>query len=1166
MNFYIFVMIDFFKTSSDLSLFLLMGGITLYLLWGRLARGTESIKGLRLLTCGFAFLLVGSFFNVFDDIEFLGTLHERLPFSLEPLIESGFVNFVGYILIFIGILRELPDVAALALKKEGLQKDLKRKVSDQEIMLRALQESERRFFQLSSFTSEGIIVHQNGTVLDSNMSACNLYKVPRGGLDGKSIKTFIAPESMETVQAHIDNDDEAAYEVWMVSSDGTKWLAEVEGKVSTIAGERVRVARIRNITERRETENILRATERHRQNIMANAPILLMAFDADGIITLQEGRALESLGIKPGAEVGRQVMELYRDYPVIIENVKKAMSGEKANYEVDVEGIIFTVTLQPIMDDEGKLVEVIGVAYDVTEHRRAEQDKKQSEERYRTIVAGMGEIGQGIFIVDKDCKVEYMNDVMIDWYGDHTGGHCFENKADNENSCELCRLSQVIEDGETVHYRIGYKERRLDIIATPIINPDGTNSKLEIIRDVTEEERTQEANRKLSQAVEQSPASVMITNASGIIEYVNPRFEETSGYQANEVIGKSASMLKSGETQREEYNNLWETISRGDDWQGEFHNRHKNGVFYWERATISPVRNGNGDITHYMAIKENISKEKAAEEQLKLAATVFETASEAVMITDDRSNILMVNRAFCLITEYSEEEVIGKNPSILSSGRHDDAFYADMFDQLSKTGSWEGEIWNRRKSGEIYPEWLSISTIRDNRGKPKQYVSLFSDITKRKRDEQKIRHQANFDSLTGLPNRSLFTDRFSRALDRAERDGKRVALLFIDLDRFKNINDTLGHTAGDQLLQEASRRLVHCLRKSDTVARLGGDEFTVILPDVKEIHNIEDAVIKILEALAEPYKLEGNDAFVSASIGVTVYPEDGRMVDTLLRNADSAMYRAKEKGRNGFQFFTLEMDIEAQERRLMEIAMHKAMDDLDFSVNFQPIYDLKTGEIASSEVLLRWHTPDHGFIPPDKFIPLAEDTGLINPIGEWVLMTACLTAIKWMDDKGQGPKVSINFSSRQFQRHNVPELIRRALLKTGILPELITIEITESLLVSDDRTTMTQLEQIRDLGISLAIDDFGTGFSSLSYLKKFPISIIKIDKSFIQDVTKDDESAGLVQAILYMAKSLKLQVVAEGVETEEQAAFLKNHDCDFVQGYLYSKPIEGDDFIKLVRP
>lgn len=429
-----------------------------------------------------------------------------------------------------------------------------------------------------------------------------------------------------------------------------------------------------------------------------------------------------------------------------------------------------------------------------------------------------------------------------------------------------------------------------------------------------------------------------------------------------------------------------------------------------------------------------------------------------------------------------------------------------------------------------------------------------------KKDEEKIRRQANYDPLSGLPNRSLFLDRFVGAIKRAKRSNTRIALMFIDLDQFKHINDTLGHSAGDQLLQLASLRLVDIVRSSDTVARLGGDEFTVLMPDLSEIHPVEDVVSKILETLSASFQLEENEAYVSASIGITIYPDDGAEAGQLLRNADSAMYRAKDKGRNNAQFFTIEMNQHAKRRRKLEVALRQALEKDQLELHYQPIYQTSNKQIIGAEALLRWNLTDHEPVSPSEFIPLAEDTGLILPIGEWIMKTACHAAQKWNQQYHQPLRIAVNISSCQFQRADVLQLVKDSIKLSGLDPKLLTIEITESLLLSNNDETMNTLNSLRKMGIEIAIDDFGTGYSSLSYLKRFPVTTLKIDRSFIDDLPEDREDAALVEAIISMSQSLKLKLVAEGVETSRQYQFLKDRNCAMIQGYFLSKPLTLENF------
>ena len=683
-----------------------------------------------------------------------------------------------------------------------------------------------------------------------------------------------------------------------------------------------------------------------------------------------------------------------------------------------------------------------------------------------------------------------------------------------------------------------------------------------VARTAAEMERMQAEERllELLQVVEQSPVVIAKANIHGNLDYVNKNFETVTGYSKEEVIGKDPKFLSAGVTSDKIYKGIWDNITQGKIWSGEILNTRKNGSHFWAKATFGPLRNSNDEITGYISLKEEITQRKESEKHLRLAASVFETSKEALIVTDVDMNIMKVNQAFSLITGYEEKEVINKTPAILQSGRHDKKFYAAMFRALKNNDIWEGEVWDRRKNGEIYPEWLKISIIRDDVGNHEGYVGLFSDISKLKQNESLIQHQANFDTLTGLANRNLFQDRFSGALEMAEKNNTHVAVLFIDIDRFQYVNDTLGHSAGDKLIQSVANRLTNGLQRPRTVARFGGDEFVVVLPNESTLHNIEDTVVKALNDLERPHHINGDQIFSSVSIGVSVYPFDGNDTETLLRKADSAMHKAKGKGRNNFQFFTMEMDIEAQRRQELEHKLHNAVEKKQLFLTYQPIIDPITAKIVSAEALIRWQHPKDGLIAPDQFIPLAEEVGLIVPIGEWVLREACREAMRWGSVSGVLPGVSVNLSSVQFQKQDIPSLVKAILIETQLPPERLTLEITESLLVADDNDTLRQLQEIRALGVSLSIDDFGTGYSSLSYLKKFPVSTLKIDRSFIMGLPHNPEDEALVSAILGMASSLNLTVVAEGVETQDQAKFLTQKGCQYLQGYYFSKPLCKDDF------
>lgn len=553
-------------------------------------------------------------------------------------------------------------------------------------------------------------------------------------------------------------------------------------------------------------------------------------------------------------------------------------------------------------------------------------------------------------------------------------------------------------------------------------------------------------------------------------------------------------------------------------------------------------------------------------QSIRLAAAVFDSSSEGIIITARDGRILQVNPAFTRVTGYPREDVIGCNPRIFASGRHDVEFYRRLWHEVLTAGQWQGEIWNRRKNGEEYPEWLSICSIRAPSGEVDYFVATFSDITERKRAEDRIIHQAYHDALTNLPNRVLFRDRLEQSLAFARRmRHKKVALLFIDLDRFKLVNDSLGHAAGDQLLQQVAQRLRDIGRQTDTLARLGGDEFTILLPDVDHVEEAMVVADKVLEALKPPFAVGGRDIFVSASIGISMYPDDGADVDVLMKHADTAMYRVKKEGRNGFHIYTNALDQRSLRRLELENQLHKALDTKQLVLHYQPQFDLADGSIRGVEALIRWQHPELGMISPTEFIPLAEESGLIVPIGAWVLETACRQARAWREAGFPELVMSVNLSVRQFFREDIARRVMRAIDEHCLGAHILELEITESVAMEDVAYTIRTLESLAAGGLHLAIDDFGTGYSSLSQLKKMPVKILKIDRSFVQDITSRPDDAEIVNAIITMAHRLGLKVIAEGVETEAQLDHLREQQCDFVQGFLLGRPLPAAELEQLME-
>ncbi len=683
--------------------------------------------------------------------------------------------------------------------------------------------------------------------------------------------------------------------------------------------------------------------------------------------------------------------------------------------------------------------------------------------------------------------------------------------------------------------------------------------------DVTRGKADEAELKKLSRAIEQSPVTVVMTDSQGNIEYVNPKFEQTTGYAAREVLGKNPRILKSGDKSPADYSNLWATIKSGKEWRGQFLNRRKDGSDFWEAASISPVWDSGGEITHFIAVKEDITAQKQAEEQLLMSAAVFDTTSEGIMITDRANRIRNVNPAFTKITGFAHEEVVGKEPTVLSSGHQTPDFYHRMWRQINASGHWSGEIWNRRKDGSAYPQRLSVSVVKGKTDEVEAHIGVFSDITLQKDNEERIRRQINYDPLTSLPNRSLLLEKLHDALVRAKRERWLAALLFVDLDHFKTINDTMGHETGDKLLRMASKRLRNSLRDTDTVARFGGDEFVIVLEDVGEPKGAADTAQKIIDIIVKPFQLPNREVHISASIGITFYPTDCADADTMLRHADMAMYQAKESGRNRYQFFTTAMNNHVRRRMEMEQDLRMALGRQELALEYQPIIDLKTGRCHSVETLLRWKHPQRGYVSPAKFVPVAEDTGLIAPIGLWVLQTAFRQLSEWRKMGIPEINLAINLSSSQQRLGLSASDVKQMLFEVGVPANAVKFEITEGLMMENSQEMRQWLDAFKGIGMELSVDDFGTGFSSLSYLKRFPMDELKIDRSFINDIPNDSEDASLVEAIIAIARKLRLNVVAEGVETTEQLAFLQNLGCDYIQGYLFSKPLPPERIPEVVR-
>ena len=593
--------------------------------------------------------------------------------------------------------------------------------------------------------------------------------------------------------------------------------------------------------------------------------------------------------------------------------------------------------------------------------------------------------------------------------------------------------------------------------------------------------------------------------------------------------------------------------------------RYADGTVRWMEINSTALSMEPDGEPGLVATLSDITERRKAEEQLRLAFEAIRQSGEGILMTDAEHRILSVNPAFETRTGYAASEVIGQTPDIFASGRTDAAFYHAMQTHIERDGCWQGEVWNQPRQGDACPEWLNVSMVCEYAGQPRHYVYIYTDMTERVEAQHRIEQLAHHDPLTGLPNRLLLRDRVEQATAQASRLQSRVALLFLDLDRFKTVNESLGHPLGDKLLKEAVTRLRYCVRESDTISRQGGDEFVIVLNDVRDSDAVSRVAEKIHQQMREPMDIEGHTLMASFSIGVAIYPDDGQDFDTLLKKADTAMYHAKESGRNSHRFFTEQMNRQVVEHMTLETQLRRALENREFVLHYQPQMDLQEGTIVGVEALIRWNSPDNGLISPARFIPVAEESGLIVPIGTWVLREACRQAREWQE-AGISPFVmAVNLSAVQFRHHDLINSVINALVLSDLDSQWLELELTESILIQDAETTLDAIRRLKALGIKLSVDDFGTGYSSLTYLKRFEVDKLKIDQSFVRDLADDPEDAAIVRAIIQMAHSLRLRTIAEGVESEDLANLLRVFHCDEIQGYWLARPMpprELEDFLR----
>lgn len=689
-------------------------------------------------------------------------------------------------------------------------------------------------------------------------------------------------------------------------------------------------------------------------------------------------------------------------------------------------------------------------------------------------------------------------------------------------------------------------------------------------------------NREITDLLRNSERSIrlllteketILSNAMVGIAYIkqrrivscNRRLEEIFGYAPGEMVGKSTRHMYASDDTYDEVGVLAYPIAAGSDgFTGEFRMRHKSGGLFWGSLSGKAIYPSNPQEGSIWICYDNTER-KQSEEELRIASIAFES-QEGMMITDVNKIILRVNRAFTEITGYTADDAIGQTPQILESNRHGVDFYQVMWEAIDQTGEWKGEIWHRRKSGDIYPEWLTITAVKSQTGSVTHYIGTHTDISARKAADEKIAFLAFHDALTGLPNRRLLMDRLSQAVVSSSRRGHYGALFLLDLDNFKTLNDTLGHLSGDLLLQLVGQRLSGCVRKGDTVARLGGDEFVVLLEVLCEhaetaAAQAKEVGAKMLNSFNQPYIVGSHENHSTPSIGITLFSGDTKSIDELLKQADLAMYQAKAAGRNTLRFFDPKMQIIVQDRANLEADLREALRLNQFILYYQPQVVGDDAFLFGAEVLVRWQHAHRGLVSPAEFIPLAEETGLILSLGQWVLETACVQLARWSrDPRKQHLTLAVNISAKQLHQSDFVNQVLAVLASTGANPKLLKLELTESQLVTSVEDTINKMKALKNMGVGFSMDDFGTGYSSLAYLKRLPLDQLKIDQSFVRDILTDPNDAAIAKMVIVLADSLGLPVIAEGVETHEQKEFLAKLGCLSYQGYLFSKPLPLIDF------
>jgi len=962
-----------------------------------------------------------------------------------------------------------------------------------------------------------------------------------------------------------------------ITKDGkTVWVTWKNKPVFNQSGKLTEILSVGiDCTDRKINEEKIRESEKRLSAILDSLQDTYFRVDKKGRV-IDVSKSVETLLGYSQKQVHENQIENYflksHDinlfYQALIENDGFVKGLRTQLKHKDGRTVWVSTNCQYCFDDYGKVVGVEGTTRNITDRQEVEQSLRRSEERFRAMFENSA---SGIALVDLKGHLRVTNNAvqnMLGYDSDELSNMLFTDFTHPEDVNLNRDLQLKLVSGELDNYRMEKRCFRKDgkliwgsVNVSAIRNVDGeVESVVGVLEDVTDRKNMQDNLLKTTakfQAIFNaiSDAAIFVDTNRQIV-MINPSVSDMFGYSFSELKGKSTKILYATEQDYDHLGDSHFNINASSNSElYEMMYRNKSGEIFIGEAQGTKIDDDHGNVIGFLSIVRDISERKQTEDRLRLSQKIFEDTAKAILVTDIETNIVDVNEAFCLTLGYGRDEILGKKPNMFKSDYHGEMFYQQLWETLISTGSWRGEIYDKKKDGSIIPTWTTISVVKDKQGEPVNYVAIMSDISIMKDSEKRLEQLAHFDQLTGLPNRMVFHEQLKMAVAKAMRHNSELAVMYIDLDGFKHVNDTLGHSAGDDLLVDIGKRLKKCLRQEDTVARLGGDEFAVIINDIESMDYVDKLSRRLTEELYVGLNYEGRELNVSGSVGVAIYPKDADNEETLLRNADQAMYHAKKLGKNNYQFFNPEIYSDLMRRIHLEADLKSATKNGEFFVEYQPKYHIRNESVIGVEALIRWQHPQKGIVLPIEFIPFAEDSDLIILIGEKVIEEVCLHLKEQLNEGLIPVPVAINLSARQLRDGYFPQYMHNILQDINIPTGLLEFEVTESLLMEDIDNAIALLTELKEMGFKISIDDFGTGYSSLNYLKNLPVDYLKIDRSFVKDLSPNSDDKKIVSAILSMAHSLNLGVIAEGVENRHQLQLLNALNCHEIQGNYIAKPV-----------